>query len=93
MSNLKRSYEYAVAEMDEYNDIHNYDFAETYSEALKCAADIDGNWMIELWANVGNEERGLVDRDMYEVIDGILQGDFPKHVAKHFEQTKEVICD
>jgi hypothetical protein len=87
MSKLHRSYEYAVATMDEHGDIHNYDFVETYSEALKCAADIDGHWMIELWANVGNDERGLVDRDMYEVIDGVLQGDFPRHVAKHFAMT------
>ena len=87
MSKLNRSYEYAVATMDEYGDIHDYDFAETYTEALKCAAHVDGNWMIELWVNVGNDERGLVDRDMYEVIDGVLQGDFPRHVAKHFAMT------
>ena len=87
MSKLNRSYEYAVATMDEHGDIHNYDFEDTYSDALKCAAHIDGNWMIELWADLWNDERGLVDREMYEVIDGVLQGDCPRHVAKHFAMT------
>ncbi len=85
---LERTYEYAVAEMDEHGDIQDYAFTDTYNEALGSAALIDGNSMIELWVNVGNDEQGLVNRDMYEIFDGALRGDYPKHVEKHFEKTR-----
>tara|TARA_R110000823_G_scaffold73246_3_gene168831 strand:+ start:1241 stop:1534 length:294 start_codon:yes stop_codon:yes gene_type:complete len=86
---IERSYEYAIADMDEYGDIHNYDFADTYREALGCADFIDGNWMIELWVNFGNSEIGLSNRNYYEIVDGMLQGEYPKHVEKHFEKTRK----
>jgi hypothetical protein len=107
---LERTYEYAIAEMDEYGDIQDYAFTDTYHEALACAALIDGNSMIELWVNFGNDDIGLSRnfgnddiglsrnfgnddiglsrRDMYEIVHGALQGEYPKHVEKHFEKTR-----
>lgn len=86
---LKRSFEYAVAFLDEHGDIQDYDFADTFSEALRIeTTHPKGYTDIELWVNVGNDERGLVNRDMYEIINGELQGDYPKYVAKHFAKTQ-----
>jgi len=85
---IERTYEYAIAEMDEHGDIQDYAFTDTYHEALGCAALIDGNSMIELWVNFGNDDIGLSRRDMYEIVHGALQGEYPKHVEKHFEKTR-----
>ena len=85
---LERTYEYAIAELDEHGDIQDYDFANTYHDALGCAARIDGRTMIEIWVNVGNDDVGLVNRDMYPIVHGALQGDYPKHVEKYFAKTR-----
>tara|TARA_R110000803_G_C11746013_1_gene291781 strand:- start:45 stop:338 length:294 start_codon:yes stop_codon:yes gene_type:complete len=85
---IERTYEYAIAEVDEYGDTQDYAFTDTYHEALGCAALIDGNSMIELWVNFGNDDSGLIKRDTYEIVHGALQGEYPKHVEKHFEKTR-----
>lgn len=85
---LERTYEYAIGETDEHGDIQHWDFRDTYYDALECAVSMGARTIIEIWVNVGNDEQGLVDRDMYPIVHGALQGDYPKHVEKYFAKTR-----
>ena len=70
------TYEWVVEEHDQYGDIIDPLFFETYKEAIRESLDCVGYYEIALVRNTGNDEDGLTDRQYAYVNDDELPEEF-----------------